>query len=133
MNQQIRSFLISFFTVGIIFGTAAVIISYGRGYRFNFSDKQVNSTGLVVAQSDPSGAQIIVDGKVKTATQATLTLSPGWYTVSISKEGFQPWKKRVKVQGEVVTKIDALLPPVNPSLTAITVSGIVRPVVSPIS
>lgn len=131
MNQQIRSFLISFFTVGIIFGTAAVIISYGRGYRFNFSDKQVNSTGLVVAQSDPSGAQIIVDGKVKTATQATLTLSPGWYTVSISKEGFQPWKKRVKVQGEVVTKIDALLLPVNPSLTAITVSGIVRPVVSP--
>ncbi len=131
MFSNIRSFLISFVTVCIIFGTAAAIISYGRGYRFNFGDRELNATGLVVAQSDPSGAQIIVDDKITTATQATLTLAPGWYNVTIAKEGFQPWKKRVKVQGEVVTKIDALLLPVNPSLTALTVSGVVSPILSP--
>lgn len=131
MYQQIRSILISFVTVCIIFGTAIAIISYGRGYRFNFDNRVLNSTGLVVAQSDPSGAQIIVDGKLKTATQATLSLPPGWYDITIAKEGFQPWKKHIKVQGEVVTKVEALLLPINPSLTALTVSGVVSPVLSP--
>jgi len=72
-----------------------------------------------------------VDDTLKTATQATLTLSPGWYDITVAKEGFQPWKKRVKVLGEVVTKLDALLLPVNPSLMALTVNGAVSPVLSP--
>lgn len=131
MSNQIRSFLISFVTVCIIFGTAVAIIAYGRGYRFDLINHALNSTGLVVIQSDPSGAQIFVDNKLKSATQATLTLSPGWYDVTVAKEGFQPWKKHVKVQGEVVNKIDALLLPINPSLNALTVSGVAVPVLSP--
>ncbi len=131
MFSSFRSFLISFVTFIIIFGTAAAIIAYGRGYRFNFGNHVLNSTGLVVIQSDPSGAQIIVDGTVKTATQATLTLTPGWYDITVAKEGFQAWKKRVKVQGEVVNKIDALLLPANPSLNALTISGVISPTLSP--
>lgn len=131
MNPQLRSFLLSFVTVGIILSTAIAIIAYGRGYRFDFTNRALNPTGLVVVQSDPSGAQILVDGVLKSATQTTLTLSPGWYDITITKEGFQPWKKNVKVQGEIVNKIDALLLPVNPSLTALTVSGVVSPILSP--
>jgi len=131
MSKHLRSFLISFVTVCIIFGTAAAIIAYGRGYRFDFGNRALNSTGLIVVQSDPSGAQILVNGELKSATQATLTVSPGWYDITIAKEGFQPWKKHVKVQGEVVNKIEALLLPVNPSLTALTVNGVVSPALSP--
>jgi len=130
MTQPIRSFLISFVTVCIILGVAGAIITYGRGYRLH-SDGSVQSTGLIVLQSDPSGAQIIVDGKIKTATQATLTLPPGWYDITIAKDGFQPWQKRMKVQGEVVAKVEALLLPINPSLTALTATGVVNPVLSP--
>lgn len=131
MFSNIRSFLISFVTVCIIFGTAIAIIAYGRGYRFDPGNRALNSTGLVVVQSDPTGAQIIVDGKIKTATQATITLAPGWYDITVAKEGFQPWKKHVKVQGEVVNKIEALLIPNNPSLNALTASGVVSPTLSP--
>lgn len=131
MFATFRSFLITFVTLCFIIGTALAIIAYGRGYRFDFTNRALNSTGLVVVQSDPSGAQIFVNKELKTATQATLTLSPGWYDIVISKEGFQPWKKYVKVQGEVVNKIDALLIPINPSLTALTVSGVVDPTLSP--
>lgn len=130
MSQQIRSFLISFVTVSIILGVAFAIIAYGRGYRVH-TDGSVQSTGLIVLQSDPSGAQIIIDGKVKTATQATLTLPPGWYDITIAKDGFQPWQKRMKIQGEVVAKAEALLLPTNPSLTALTATGVVNPVLSP--
>lgn len=130
MTQKIRSFLIPFITVCIIFSTAALVIAYGRGYRIS-KDGSLKSTGLIVVQSDPSGAQIIIDDKVKTATQATLTLAPGWYNITVAKEGFQPWHKRMKIQGEVVAKAEALLLPTNPSLTAITASGVVNPILSP--
>lgn len=130
MTQQIRSFLISFVTVSIILGVAATIIAYGRGYRVGM-DGSVKPTGLIVLQSDPSGAQIIIDGKVKTATQATLTLPPGWYDITIAKDGFQSWQKHMKIQGEVVAKVEALLLPTNPSLTALTATGVVNPVLSP--
>lgn len=130
MTQSIRSFLISFITLSIILGVAFAIIAYGRGYRI-YTDGSVQSTGLIVLQSDPSGAQIIINGKVKTATQATLTLPPGWYDITIAKDGFQPWQKHIKVQGEVVAKAEALLLPTNPSLTALTATGVVNPVLSP--
>lgn len=131
MFKNISSFLFSFVIVCIILGTATAIIAYGRGYRFNLTDYSLNSTGLVVIQSEPTGAQIFIDGKLKTATSATLTLPPGTYTVTIAKVGFQSWEKHIKVQGEVVNKIDALLLPTNPSLTALTASGITNPILSP--
>ncbi len=130
MVAQIRSFLIPFVTVCFILGTAAAIIAYGRGYRVG-GDGTIKPTGLMVVQSDPSGAQIIVDDKVKTATQATLTLQPGFYQVTVAKDGFQSWSKRMKVQGEVVAKVEALLIPTNPSLTALTTTGVVNPALSP--
>lgn len=120
-----------FVIVCVIFGTATAIIAYGRGYRFDVTNRAVNPTGLVVVQSEPSGAQIIIDGKIKTATPATFPLSPGVYTITVAKEGFQSWEKHINLQGEVVNKIDALLLPTNPSLTALTASGVVNPALSP--
>lgn len=131
MSAKIRSILIPSVIVCIILTVAAVIIAYGRGYRFDFTKQSLKSTGLVVVSSEPSGAQITVDGKVKSATPGTLTLTPGWYTISVAKEAFQTWEKRVKVQGEVVTKLDALLLPTNPSLTPLTTTGVLSPTLSP--
>lgn len=131
MVAKIRSILFPFAIVCTILSTAALIIAYGRGYRFDITNLAFNSTGLVVVQSEPSGAQIIINGNIKTATPATLTLRPGTYTVTVAKEGFQSWEKHIKVEGEVVNKLDALLLPTNPSLAALTASGIVNPSLSP--
>ncbi len=131
MITKIRSILIPFVTVCLILGVAIVLIAYGRGYRFSFSQKSLQPTGLLTVTSEPNGAQILVNGKLKTATNATISLSPDWYTVTISKEGFQSWEKKIQVQGEVVARADALLLPTNPSLTAITASGVANPSLSP--
>lgn len=131
MIAKIRSILIPFVTLCIIFGIAAVIIAYGRGYRFSLSQKSLKPTGLLTVISEPTGAQILVNSKLKTATNATITLSPDWYTVTVAKEGFQSWEKNIRVQGEVVTKAEALLLPTNPSLSAITASGVANPGLSP--
>lgn len=131
MVAKIRSILIPFVTLCIIFGVAGIIIAYGRGYRFSFSQKSLQPTGLLMVTSEPTGAQIFIDGKLKTATNATVSLSPDWFTLTVSKEGFQSWEKKIRVQGEVVARADALLLPTNPSLTAITASGLANPSLSP--
>ncbi len=131
LTTKIRNILISIVTVCIIIGASIAVIAYGRGYRLDVTGKSLSSTGLLVATSDPTGAQIIVDGKVKSATNATVNLRPGWYTVTIVKEGYQPWEKRIRVQGEVVSRADAYLFPSNPSLSAVTMSGVTTPEVAP--
>lgn len=110
---------------------AILIISYGKGYRINPDEKSLTSTGILSAISTPEAASIWVDGKLKSATNTSLSLPPGWYTVRITKEGYQSWEKKIRVQGEVVSRIEALLIPTNPSLRALTNTGILSPVLSP--
>jgi hypothetical protein len=126
-----KKFLIPFVTFCLILGVATAVIAYGRGYRFDFQNSNVRPTGLISITSQPGGAQVFIDGKLRAATDTSLNIDPGWYTITIVKEGYQAWEKRVRVQGEVVTRADALLLPSNPSLTAITSNGVASPLLSP--
>ncbi len=130
--KKVWKVLIPFLTLAAILGSSAAIIAYGRGYRLGVRDNQlIKPTGLVSATSDPIGAQVFVEGQLKTATNNTFNIDPNWYTVKISKEGYIPWEKKLRVQGEVVSRADAFLFPTNPSLSPLTTSGIEHPVVSP--
>jgi len=97
---------------------------YAKGYRLNSKDLTIEPSGLLVLKSYPSGAQIYVNGELKTATDATISLKPGTYDVSIRKEGFFEWKKRLTIEKEVVTEATAHLFRINPNLTAITFSSV---------
>ena len=123
--------LISFVTVCAILGISFVVIAYGRGYRLDINKTSVKPTGLVSATSDPIGAQVFVDGALKTATNNSFSVDPGRYTITISKEGYISWQKHLRVQGEVVSRADAFLFPTNPSLSPITNLGIQNPILSP--
>jgi len=130
--KKIPRLLIPIVTVLGILTVSIAVILYGRGYRFSFQQKpQISSTGLVSATSDPAGAQVIIDGILKTATNNSFNIMPGWYTVTISKEGYIPWQKKLRIQGEVVTQADAFLFPKTPSLSPLTSFGIVNPTLSP--
>lgn len=128
---MIKKVAYSAFIVFSILTLAGFIIAYGRGYRLNFEQKSLSPTGILSANSFPSGASLFLNGKLTSATNTTLSLSPGWYKVRLSKEGYLPWEKEVRIQGEIVTKIEALLIPSNPSLKAITTTGVLAPVLSP--
>jgi hypothetical protein len=129
--RKISSFLISFVTVCSILGASLAVIAYGRGYRLDLKKSSIHPTGLVSVTSDPIGAQVAVDGKLKTATNNSFSVDPGWYTITISKEGYMSWQKKIRVQGEVVSRADAFLFPTNPSLTPLTTLGIAQPILSP--
>src|SRR3989344_3221804 len=129
--RRFTSSLIPFITFIIIMIVSAGIIAYSRGYRLDFTKKTVNTTGLISATSDPVGAQVYINDVLKTATNNPIAAGPGWQKVRIVKEGYLPWEKTVRVQGEVVTRADAFLFPTNPSLSPITTLGMENPVLSP--
>jgi hypothetical protein len=129
--KKIQSILLSVVTLVIIIGASLTVIAYGRGYRLDLNNKSFGTTGLIAATSDPTGAQLFIDGKPKSATNTNLNIAPGWYTITVVKNGYQPWEKRVRVQGEVLTRVDAMLFSGNPSLFALTTSGVMNPTLSP--
>jgi hypothetical protein len=122
---------ISFVTICSIVAAAVAVIAYGRGYRIDFKKSSLKPTGIISATSDPVGAQVLVDGVLKTATNNSFSIDPGFYTVRITKESYIPWEKKIRLQGEVVSAVNAFLFPTNPSLSPLTTLGIANPSLSP--
>jgi len=106
----------------ILLGTA-VAIQYAQGkYRFT-KEGLSKETGLLAANSFPTAAQVYINDRLVSATDDTLYLKPGDYSVKIQKEGYHTWQKNLKIEGALVTQTNAQLFPVVPSLTPLTFSG----------
>lgn len=103
-----------------------LVIAYARGYRFDIQNKSLNSTGIIAITSYPKTAKIYINNQFKGVTDANFTLPSGNYQVEIKKDGYTNWKKSIKLKGELVVNIDALLYPINPSLSPLTNLGIIK-------
>jgi len=116
-----------------IAGVSFLVSLFLRGYRFKLEKEQISltPTGLLVAASDPKGAPVYIDGKLATATDDTLTLSPKEYQIKIEKDGFLPWEKKITVKKEVVAQTNAVLFKNAPDLKPLTTTGAVNPTFSP--
>ena len=117
-------------TLILVIGIGTFAFYYVRGYRFNIEEFRFIPNGLLVTKSDPDGAQVYIDGELKTATNANIFLPPGTYDVSIRKEGYISWNKRLTVEKEIVTEANADLFKAVPSLSAVTFSTSINPVPS---
>lgn len=128
-----KEVLIAFSTLFLLIFVTIAVIFYGRGYRAVFNDGKIDFTGsgLLVATSKPDGAGVFVNGQLTTATDNTINLAPGEYTIRIFKDGYFPWEKKLIIKKEVVTKADALLFPNAPKLESITNIGVRNPVLDP--
>lgn len=84
----------------------------------------MRSTGLLAANSFPTGAEVIVNGKLIGATDDTFYMEPGDYEVEISRDGYYPWKKNLHLQPELVVQTNAQLFKLVPSLTPLTYTGV---------
>jgi len=121
----------------IVVGIACLFLSYyARGYRLNITTLvtkgvvKFQPNGILVIKSDPDGASVYIDSDLKTATNATLSLSPGTYDIEVKKDGYFTWQKRLTIEKEVVTQASASLFKNVPSLSPVTFSGVQNPVSS---
>lgn len=117
-------------TITVVVSVGIFASLYARGYRLDTATLKFTPNGLLVMKSVPDGAQIFINGELKTATNATIPLSPGTYDVAVRKEGYKQWAKRLEIQKELVTEDTAYLFKAAPSLSAVTFSGVVSPVPS---
>lgn len=120
-------------TLFALFLVTVAVILYGMGYRFGLENGKVGltGTGLLVTTSQPDGAEVFINGHLTTATNNTINLFPGDYSVKITKEGYFDWQKNITIRKEEVAKADALLFPKAPKLDSITANGVLSPLIDP--
>ncbi len=104
-----------------------IAIAAARGYTLDFADKVVKPTGILVATSDPNGAEVLINGELKTATNNTINLAPGIYEIKIQLDGFYPWQTKLEIKPEEVFKTNTFLFPRVPDLRPLTLTGAKNP------
>lgn len=81
-----------------IFGLVTVLIFVMLGYQYNGNDGKIEQGGLVQFDSQPTGADIILDGvKFGTRTTSRATMTSGPHTVVMQDSGYQTWQKSINV------------------------------------
>ncbi len=111
----------------------SLIVLYAKGYRIlvNKSGPAVSKTGILEITSTPTSSQVYINDHLTTATNNSINLTPGKYTVKVAKDGYYDFQKDVQIEKEVVTGIDALLFPKSPSLQSISTFGVEEALVDP--
>ncbi|PIQ69695.1 hypothetical protein COV89_04445 [Candidatus Shapirobacteria bacterium CG11_big_fil_rev_8_21_14_0_20_40_12] len=120
-----------FLVIILLLSATFVVIKYARGYRIDFIKKTFIPNGILSANSSPVGANVLINGKLKTATNNTLSLSPQEYSIEIKKTGFITWTKKMQIEKELVTFAEAFLFPEVPDLKPLTFNGALNPKISP--
>ena len=117
------------FLLGIILVPAVTVsvVWFAKGYHTDPKTGQITSSGILSANSTPEGAQVLVNGVLKSVTNANIYLSPGKYQVQIKKEGYSLWQKNIPVEAEAVNRVYPLLFPSVPSLKSVSFSGAYLP------
>ncbi len=109
-----------FYTLSVIFFIGIpFILLYTSGYRIT-SDFNLVETGGIYIYSPEAGSQIYINHKKEKETgifQKDLfiqNLTPGVYSILISKKGFWPWSKEVEIEERKVAEAIAFLIPQSP-------------------
>ncbi len=122
--------LIFLVSILIVTSVSVFVSYYARGFVFDIKTLRFLPNGLLVIKSEPDGASVYVDGALKTATNATVSLSPGVYDIEVKKDGYFNWYKRLTIDKEIVTSANVSLFKQVPSLSPATFSGATNPIIS---
>lgn len=100
---DIISLLISIFSVLFVVGGALVIYYFSRGYRISISERSIRKTGVLTVQTEPSPAELYINGDDIGRTPRSRTLDIGINSISIKKNGYRDWNKQVEIVEEKST------------------------------
>jgi hypothetical protein len=98
--------IVGYILVAIVIGLGTVIIVYGaNGYGINRKTGQIIQNALLFSDSNPSGAEIYLNGKDQnTQTSARLILPTGNYTLALKKDGYHDWSRQFTLNEQSVAR-----------------------------
>ena len=132
IKMKVNQWLNLLLTVLLVLCATTIVVLLASGYRFDPKTASIQGTGIIAVNSNPDGALVYVNDVAQNASNTTITnLKPGEYKVRLEKEGYSQWNKTLIVKKELVTKVDALLIPLYPSLQPLTFTGADQPTLSP--
>ena len=127
--------IVSFIAISV------TIIFRTSGYTYNWKAHKIERLGLLVIYVNEKDYKIQIDGRDVTKDigyspinifASTIKLKPGDHDLLVTKEGFQPWSRKITIGAEKVTKIDdAILFPSNPDVQEISLGKNVITSLSP--
>ncbi len=104
MTRYVRRTIFYFF-VFVFIVAAPLTIMYAMGYSYDWQKNAIVQTGGLYLKSEPSNAQIMINGKTKGTTNRLISrLAPRTWSVQISKNGFYSWNKNLDVLPKIVTE-----------------------------
>ncbi len=120
MNSKTRRIILYLIILFFILITP-VIILYSLGYSFDWQQQKIVLTGGLYIKSTPKKATVYINDKPKKETPVFIKrLTPKYYQIKVTKEGFHEWSKKLKIESKLVTEVkNIVLIPVNPEIKII--------------
>lgn len=93
------TFLLFFFV------TAPLLILYTAGYRYNWQRGKIQETGVLTLDYKPTDATLTLNNEVRNKKPPFRIpgLIPGRYVITIAKEGYYTWEKRLWIEPSKTT------------------------------
>lgn len=102
----VRIITYSLMTLAVLVLVAFLVMTM-LGYRFNQDDGSLVQGGLVQFSSQPSGADVFINGRdIDSNTATKATLEPGDHDILLKRKGYRDWTKEVDVRAGKVTWIN---------------------------
>jgi len=101
------------FLVFILAGSYLTLLS--QGFVFDVEKFQILKTGAIFLSFEPRDAKIMINGKIQKASPSIFNnyvlidrLLPNYYEITLSKENFRQWQKKVIVEPGLVKEFQKI-------------------------
>lgn len=98
--KQRKAFFWFIFLVTVL--SIPVLLLYGSGYRYNLKQNKLVQTGSIFISTTPNDAKIYLNDELVLSKNPKLVnnLTPNEYLVSIKKDGYYDWSKKILVESK---------------------------------
>lgn len=91
--------------------TAPLFVLYLSGIKYDFDENRYVKTGILVANTEPEDVKIYVDDVLSgTSPDRVKFISPGEHDISLRKDGYFNWSKRLDLKSGKVTWVAGTIP-----------------------
>ena len=103
-SKKILTLISVLASIGVYAG-AVLVYLYANGWRVDPFNQQVVKTGVLTVESDPFLATLSINGQSRGRTPRSTSLNVGEYDISVKRDGYREWKKKVEIKEEKSTNI----------------------------